>query len=58
MKRLLTARLVLAFIGIAVWGYGHAAELPNIRLAGMGVLLVALLLRFVPRRWVEDEDGS
>ena len=56
MKRLLAARIVLAFIGIAVWGYGKTADLPNLRLAAMGILGIALLMRFVPRRWLEDDE--
>ena len=54
MKRLLTARVVLTLAGLAVWGYGQRADLPNTRLAGMGILAVALLLRFVPGRWLDD----
>ncbi len=54
MKRVLIARLVLTGIGVAVWGYGNATGQPQIMYAGMGILAVALLLRFVPRRWFDD----
>jgi hypothetical protein len=58
MKRLLLARTVLAAIGVAVWGYGYRADLPRTRLVGIVILAVALLLRFAPRRWFADDDGS
>jgi hypothetical protein len=53
MTRLLVARLVLTGIGIAVWGYGNATAQPRVMYAGMGILLIVLLLRFVPRRWFD-----
>jgi hypothetical protein len=58
MKRLLLARTVLAAIGVAVWGYGYRADAPQTRLVGIVILAVALLLRFAPRRWFVDDDGS
>ena len=54
MKQLLAARLVLTAIGVVVWGYGQRADLPHTRMAGMGILAVALLLRFLPKRWFDD----
>ena len=54
MTRLLVARLVLTGIGVLVWGYGNATDQPRFMYAGMGIILIALLLRFVPRRWFED----
>jgi hypothetical protein len=56
MKRLLVARLALALVGLAVWGYGKSADIPNLRVAAMGILLIALAMRFAPRRWFEDGD--
>lgn len=55
MKRLLLARLVLTGIGVLVWGYGNATNQSPYMYAGMGVLAVALVLRFVPRRWIGDD---
>jgi hypothetical protein len=55
MRRLILARTVLALIGVAVWGYGYRYDLANTRLAAMGILAVALLLRFVPRRWLGED---
>ena len=52
--RLLIARLVLTGIGVAVWGYGHATDQPNLMYAGMGILAIALLMRFLPRHWFDD----
>jgi hypothetical protein len=54
MTRLLVARLVLIAIGVVVWGYGNSTSQPRIMYAGMGVLLVALLLRFAPKRWFDE----
>ena len=54
MRRLLAARLVLAGIGVAIWGYGTAAGQERLRFAGMGILAVVLLLRFVPKHWFDD----
>lgn len=53
MKALLLARLLLAAIGVVVWGYGNASEQPRFMYAGMGILVVTLLLRFVPKRWFD-----
>ena len=54
MTRLLIARLVLSGIGVLVWGYGNATSQPRFMYAGMGVLLVALLMRFAPKRWFDE----
>ena len=56
MTRLLIARLVLIGIGVVVWGYGNATSEPRFMYAGMAVLLVALLLRFAPRRWFDEAN--
>ena len=54
MTRVLIARILLMGIGIVVWGYGNATDQPRVMYAGMGLLAIALLLRFVPRRWFDD----
>jgi hypothetical protein len=54
MTRLLIARIVLSGIGVLVWGYGNATNQPRFLYAGMGILLVALLLRFAPKRWFDE----
>jgi uncharacterized membrane protein YccC len=54
MTRQLVARLVLIGIGVVVWGYGNATSQPRFMYAGMGILLVALLLRFAPKRWFDE----
>lgn len=54
MTRLLVGRLVVTLIGIAVWGYGQRTEQPQVRVAGIVILAVALLLRFAPKRWFGD----
>jgi len=54
MTRLLIARLALSGIGVLVWGYGNATNQPRFMYAGMGIILVALLLRFAPKRWFDE----
>jgi hypothetical protein len=48
--RLTWARAALAGVGIVVWAYGVRIDDATIRLVGIAFLIVALLLRFVPRR--------
>lgn len=52
MTRLLVARLLLVGIGLLVWGYGNSTSQPGLMYAGMGIIFVALLLRFA-RRWFD-----
>jgi hypothetical protein len=54
MTRLLIARVLLTLIGIGVWGYGNATDQPRVMYAGMGLLAIALLMRFVPKRWFDE----
>lgn len=54
MKRVLLARLVLTAIGVLVWGYGNATNQSAYMYAAMGVLAIALLMRFIPKRWFAD----
>jgi uncharacterized membrane protein len=56
MRRLLLARTLLVIAGVVVWGYGYRVDDGNIRLAAIGILAVALLLRFVPKRWSGDDQ--
>ena len=57
MTQVLIARIVLTLIGVGVWGYGQRIDNPEMRLAGMIVLAIALLLRFVPKRWFAGRDS-
>ena len=50
MTRLMQIRVVAAIIGVIVWGYGVATENSTVRLVGIGLLVVALVLRFARRR--------
>jgi len=52
--KVLWARIALTGIGVAVWGYGNATGQPRLMYSGMGILAVALLMRFVPKHWFED----
>lgn len=54
MTRVLMIRLAVIAIGIVFWGYGISVDDVTFRWIGMGVLLVALLMRFLPARWFGD----
>lgn len=56
VKAVLLARVVIAALGVVVWGYGYRVDDSRIRLVGIVALVVSLLLRFVPRRWLEPGD--
>lgn len=56
MRRLLLGRTILAAIGVAVWAFGYRTDDPNVRMAGIGILAAALLLRFLPKRWFETDE--
>lgn len=51
MTRLVTIRLVLIVIAVALWGYGYRTDSADIRLAAIILMVIALVLRFLPRRW-------
>ncbi|MDQ2666872.1 MAG: hypothetical protein M3Z05_12770 [Gemmatimonadota bacterium] len=55
MTRYLLARVVVTLVGIAVWGYGQRFEMPTWRIGGIAILAVALMMRFAPRRWFDDD---
>jgi hypothetical protein len=50
MTPVTTTRVVLAFAGLAVFGYGIRADLTNVRWVGVALLGVSFLLRFIERR--------
>jgi hypothetical protein len=50
MTQLNIVRVIVALLGVAVWGYGYRLDLANVRLAGIGILALALVLRFARRR--------
>jgi hypothetical protein len=50
MNNLLRLKLALFAIGLILWLWGHRADDAVFRIAGIAVLLVAFLLRFVGRR--------
>ncbi len=56
MKRKLLGRIVLMGAGIVVWGYGQRVDSSGIRIAGMAILLLALVMRFVPARVIDPDD--
>jgi len=50
MDGLTSARLALAGIAIAVWGYGLKSDNATLRLVAMALLAVSLVLRFFRRK--------
>ena len=61
MTRTMQARIAFAVIGIAIWGYAVASDNENLRLAGITLLALSLILRFVPggsRRRQKDDSAS
>lgn len=61
MTPLLRAQAALAFIGVALFGWSIWAEDDRLRLAAIGTLAVAFVLRFVRRaregRGIEAGDS-
>jgi hypothetical protein len=56
-NRLMRIRLAVALIGAAVWFVSVRADDSRGRVVGMVILAVALLLRFVPKRFHGPEDN-
>jgi hypothetical protein len=56
MRQLILLRIVLGAIGVAVWGYGYRVDDTNVRLAGMTILVVVLLMRWIPRSWLGGDE--
>jgi len=55
-RQLILLRIILGAIGVAGWGYGYRTDDPNVRLAGMSVLVIVLLMRWIPKRWLGGGD--
>ena len=49
MSNLSRAKLLFAIIGIGIWLYGVRMADRRLQWLGVGVVLVAFILRFVPR---------
>ena len=58
MTRILLARILLTLIGAVAWGYGYRTDVEALRLAGLGIVAVALLLRFIPHRWLGEDNRA
>jgi hypothetical protein len=51
------AKLALAVAGIAVWWYGNRTNQPTLGYIGIGLLALAVVLRFIARgRRAREED--
>lgn len=46
----MAVRIALLVIGLVVWGYGARVDDSRLRMIGIGILAVALILRFFRRR--------
>ena len=55
-RQLSLLRIILGAIGVAIWGYGYRTEDAYVRLAGMTVLVIVLLMRWIPKRWLGEGD--
>ncbi len=58
LNRLLRIRLGVALVGAAVWFTSVRLDDARGRLVGMVIMAVALLLRFVPKRFHGPEDET
>lgn len=56
MTKFMQLRVVLAAIGIVVWGYGLLRDEANVRLVGIIILAASLVLRFAPKRLRDGSD--
>ena len=54
MRRILVARIALTIVGVAIWGYGNSTEQSPYIYAGMAVVGISLVLRFLPKHWFDD----
>jgi hypothetical protein len=55
------ARIAFAVLGIVIWGYAVASDDENLRLAGIALLALSLILRFLPggsRRRQKDDSAT
>lgn len=55
-RQLILLRIILGAIGVAVWGYGYRTDDENVRLAGIVILFVVLIMRWMPKRWLGDDE--
>jgi len=49
MKRIDLLKVVLLFVALAIWAFGAHTGRRSLMIVGIGFLVVALLLRFVPK---------
>ena len=56
LRQLVLLRIILGAIGVAVWGYGYRVDDPNVRLAGIVILALVLLMRWIPKSWLDGDS--
>ena len=49
MSQLTAAKLILAASGLIVWGYGIRTQEPVLQYVGIGMMVTAVLMRFIRR---------
>jgi hypothetical protein len=52
------AKVTLALIAAALFGYGIRTDVPALRWAAIGFLALAVLLRFFDRKRNRDDNGN
>jgi hypothetical protein len=58
MTPLLTARLIIAASGVLVWAYGAREDYPTARWIGIGIIVVAMLLKLAGGKTTNSADDS
>jgi hypothetical protein len=58
VNRLTQLKIALAVVGLAVWGVGARLDDAWIRVAGMVIVALAVVLRFLPARLKARIDGQ
>ena len=58
LSRLTRFRLAIALIGVAVWAGGVRFDEGRTRVVGMVIIALALLLRFLPKRFHDEANDS
>lgn len=49
MKTIDRAKLLLAIIGIVIWAFGARNDEHNLQWLGIAVIVIAFLMRFLPK---------
>ena len=58
MTQIMSTKLILAASGLVIWGYGIRTDEPIVQYVGIGVMALAVLLRFFKRPPFAGREGS